>query len=96
MEPLAGQAIIQSDRNRSWAISPQQVLVGGGNDPDIHGHRHLAAKARDAFFLEGAQQIRLAGKGMSPISSRKSVPPLGEFELADFSTALAPVNAPSS
>ena len=54
----------------------------------------LAAERHDLLFFEHAQQPRLQASGMSPISSRNSVPP-EDCRILPFMPSLrAPVNAP--
>ena len=64
-----------------------QVAVGGGDDADVDFDGAVAADAFEFALLQDAEEFGLDGQVMSPISSRKSVPPLATFEAADFAVA---------
>ena len=53
----------------------QEILVGGGQDPHIHGQGLLSAQALDLRVCRTLSSLIWAGGGISPISSRKTVPP---------------------
>ncbi len=51
-----------------------QVAVGGGNDPHINFMRLISAYPGNGFILQKPQQFTCISKGISPISSKKTVP----------------------
>ena len=61
----------------------------------VHGDGLVAAEALDGLFLQDAQQFGLRVGVMSPISSRKIVPPLA-CSKRPMRRAAAPVKAPRS
>ena len=60
-----------------------EVAVGRGDDARVERHLLVAADRAHRALLQHAQQLRPASpSGISPISSRKSVPPAGLHEQA--------------
>jgi hypothetical protein len=52
-----------------------QILVGGGQDADIDFPGDGRADRTDFGFLNDAENLACSGRGISPTSSRKTVPP---------------------
>ena len=89
------EAVVEIGAERSFGDHRPQIAVRGGDD--AARRRARSARAADALelaLLQDAQQLRLQLSGISPISSRKSVPPCGQLEPADPRRDARPVNAP--
>jgi hypothetical protein len=85
----------RSSRNVPALDRLGEVLVRRREHAHVDVHDVLAADARDLARLERAQHLGLRDESMSPISSRKSVPPCACSKKPRF-LACAPVNAPRS
>ena len=72
-----------------------EIAVGGRDEADVDRPRGAPADAHDLAALEHAQQLRLQRGGISPISSRNTVPPRAVSSRPGLGRA-APVNAPFS
>ena len=83
-------------RGSARAIPPRRSRLVAAIDAHVDRTRPAAADALELALLEDAQQLRLERRGISPISSRKSVPPCGLLERARSCCAIAPVNEPFS
>ena len=73
-----------------------EILVGRGDDAEIHGDGAQAAHALDFPDWSTRRSLTCMSKGMSPISSRNSVPVSASSNLPGRPPFCAPVNAPSS
>ena len=70
-----------------------EVAVGSADDTDVDGNFLVSANREEGLALEDSKEFCLKGRGISPISSRKSVPPLAAKNLPGFAE-LAPVKLP--
>jgi len=57
-----------------------KILVGRCDQPHVHLDRPRFANALELALLQDAQELDLDQGGISPTSSRKSVPPWAELE----------------
>ena len=95
-QPHALQAVEEVGAELALGDQPIEVLVGGGDRRARPRRSAVPAHALDLALLERAQDLGLhARSGMSPISSRKSVPSRASSKRPGLART-APVNAPRS
>ncbi len=80
---------------RALRDEPLEIAVRRRDEADVDLDRLGAAETLHLALLEHAQELDLRGREMSPISSRKSVPPCASSKRPGLRAA-APVNAPFS
>ena len=69
------EAVVQVLAEPAGGDLAGQVAVGRREDPGVGLEGLGAADALELALLEDAEQLGLAGRGSSPTSSRKIVPP---------------------
>src|SRR5437879_4323767 len=62
----------------------REVLIGGGNDPDVHTLRAVATQALELLLLKNAKKFRLKLEGKVANFIEEKGAMIGEFETADF------------
>src|SRR5213592_3162547 len=72
-----------------------EIPAGGANHPDINGMETFEPSRSTLRSCSTRKSLACSGRGRSPISSRKTVPPLASSK-RPRRIWLAPVNAPFS
>jgi len=62
---------------------PDQVLVGGGQDPDISCNGTVVAHPFELFFLQDPEQLGLCGEGQIAYFIQKNDAVVGRLKAAD-------------
>ena len=81
-------------RGRRPCGSPPQVLVGGGDDAHVHGHRRGAAHRLHPLLLQDAQDLGLRLEASCPRPRRGTACPPSASSNLPFLAVSAPVKAP--
>ena len=89
------EAVVEVLAERPRRHRLRQVLVGGGDDPDVGPEGRGAPHALELVLLEHPEELGLDMGGSSPTSSRKSVPPAASSKRPGLGLS-APVKAPFS
>jgi len=74
------QAIIEVFPELAFFNFIFQIFIRGSDNSDVHGCHFCPANPHDRFVSITLSRAACNSRGISPISSRKIVPPVGQFK----------------